>query len=186
MMELMKCAVCVSYLAEVKVVLEETDVTSDSAPKITEEQKQQSISTEGAETSQKTKKKKKRKLNGTGDSTSSECLMLLWCIVIIMQINASIWHVYTYTLIGVKKVKKQDEVKETTEASAGEEQESDEKQEECAEPVKFSENGNEKEGSAEEDDSDEDGPQLPSGLTGKHGTASFVKYSPQWVTYCLV
>lgn len=58
-------------------MLEEADVTSDSAPKITEEQKQQSISTEGGETSQKTKKKKKRKLNGTGDSTSSECLMLL-------------------------------------------------------------------------------------------------------------
>ncbi|CAM4601506.1 unnamed protein product [Leuciscus chuanchicus] len=127
---------------EVKVVLEEADVTSDSAPKITEEQKQQSISTEGGETSQKTKKKKKRKLNGTGDSTSS-----------------------------VKKVKKQDEVKETTEASAGEEQqESDENQEES---VKFSENGNEKEGSAEEDDSDEDGPQLPSGLTGAFEDKSF-------------
>lgn len=99
--------------------------------------------------------------------------------------NASIWHVYTYTLIGVKKAKKQDEVKETTEASAGEEQQkSDEKQEEeCAESVKFSENGNEKEGSAEEDDSDEDGPQLPSGLTGKHGTAGCVKYSLQSVIY---
>jgi len=71
-MELMKYAVCVSYLAEVKA-----DVTRDSAPNITEEQKEQSISTEGGETSQKTKKKKKRKLNGTGDSTSSECLMLL-------------------------------------------------------------------------------------------------------------
>jgi len=76
-MELIKYAVCVSNLADVKVVLEEADVTRDSAPNITEEQKEQSISTEVGETSQKTKKKKKRKLNGTGDSTSSECLMLL-------------------------------------------------------------------------------------------------------------
>jgi len=80
----------------------------------------------------------------------------------------------------VKKVKRQDEVKETTEASAGEEeQESDEKQEECAESVKLSENGNEKEGSAGEDDSDEDGPQLPSGLTGNQCTTGFDKYSVQ-------
>lgn len=72
----MKCVVCVSYLAEVKVVLEEADVTSESAPKVTENQ-QQSVSTEGGETSQKIKKKKKRKLDGTEDSTSSECLILL-------------------------------------------------------------------------------------------------------------
>lgn len=68
----------------------------------------------------------------------------------------------------MKKVKKQN-VKETTEESEKEEeQQSDE---ECAEPGKVSENGNDdKEGSTKEDDSDEDGPQLPSGLTGKHGT----------------
>lgn len=60
--------------------------------------------------------------------------------------------------VGVKKVKTQDDVKETTEASDGEE-----------EPEKVTENGNDdKEGSAEEDDSDEDGPELPNGLTGKH------------------
>lgn len=75
----------------------------------------------------------------------------------------------------MKKVKKQDQVKETTEALVGEEQPSDEKQEgEGSDPVKLAENGNEKEGSAEEDDSDEDGPQLPSGLTGRHGTACFM------------
>lgn len=68
--------------------------------------------------------------------------------------------------LGVKKVRKQDDVKGTTE----EEQQRDEKQqEECEE---LPENGNDaKVGSAEEDDSDEDGPQLPSGLTGKYGTA---------------
>lgn len=75
-MKLMKCVVCVCYLAEVKVVLEEADVTSDSAPKVTEEQ-QQGVSTDSGETSQKIKKKKKRKLDGTGDSTASECLVLL-------------------------------------------------------------------------------------------------------------
>lgn len=71
----------------------------------------------------------------------------------------------------VKKVKQQDVVKETAEASDGE----DEKQEEeCTEPEKVPENGNnDKEGSAEEDDSDEDGPELPSGLTGAFEDKSF-------------
>ncbi|XP_016410198.1 ATP-dependent RNA helicase DDX18-like isoform X1 [Sinocyclocheilus rhinocerous] len=105
------------------------------------EEQQQSISTEENETSQKIKKKK-RKLDGAGDAASS-----------------------------VKKVKKPDVVKETTEASDGE----DEKQEqECAEPEKVPENGNnDKEGSAEEEDSDEDGPELPSGLTGAFEDKSF-------------
>lgn len=97
-----------------------------------------------------------------------------------MEFNASTWHVYAYTHLGVKKVKKQDEVKETTEALVGEEQQSDETQEEeCAE------NGNEKEGSAEEDDSDEDGPQLPSGLTGRHGTTRFMINTVCNVSYML-
>ncbi len=84
--------------------------------------------------------------------------------------------------VGVKKVKKQDDVKETTEAS----DEEDEKQEEeCVESEKVTENGNDdKEGSAEEDDSDEDGPELPTGLTGKHDiTWNTVKHSLLWVIY---
>lgn len=36
--ELMKCAACVCDLAEVKAVLEESEVTGDSAPNLTEEQ----------------------------------------------------------------------------------------------------------------------------------------------------
>uniref|UniRef100_A0A671TAW0 ATP-dependent RNA helicase n=2 Tax=Sinocyclocheilus anshuiensis TaxID=1608454 RepID=A0A671TAW0_9TELE len=114
---------------------------SDSAPNISEEQQQQSISTQENEASQKIEKKK-RKLDGAGDAASS-----------------------------MKKVKKPDVVKETPEASDGE----DEKQEqECAEPEKVPENGNnDKEGSAEEDDSDEDGPELPSGLTGAFEDKSF-------------
>ncbi len=77
--------------------------------------------------------------------------------------------------VGVKKVKTQDDVKETSEASDGEE-------EECAEPERVLENGNDdKEGSAEEDDSDEDGPELPTGLTGKHDiTWNTVKHSLLW------
>lgn len=70
----------------------------------------------------------------------------------------------------------------------GEEQQSEMQEGECAEPVKFAENGNEKEGSAE-DDSDEDGPQLPSGLTGRHGTACFMINTfcnESYVELCLV
>ncbi|XP_042587621.1 ATP-dependent RNA helicase DDX18 isoform X1 [Cyprinus carpio] len=115
---------------------------SDSAPNVSEEQQQSN------ETSQEIKKKKKnkRKLHGAGDAAS-------------------------IGPVGVKKVKQQDVVKETTEASDGE----DEKQEEeRAEPEKVAENGNnDKEGSAEEDDSDEDGPELPSGLTGAFEDKSF-------------
>ncbi|XP_051567054.1 ATP-dependent RNA helicase DDX18 isoform X2 [Myxocyprinus asiaticus] len=124
---------------ESKVVLEEPEVTSDSAQKDTEEN----------ETSQNIKKrKKKRKLDGTGDTTSS-----------------------------VKKVKKPNEVEDATEISEGEEErQNDEKQEEeerkSAEPGKLLENGNqEKEGCADEEE--DDGPELPSGLTGAFEDRSF-------------
>lgn len=129
---------------EVKDVLDESEVASDSAPNVIEEQ-QQSVSDEVNETSQKPKKKKKkRKLDATGESTTSS----------------------------VKKAKKQSV--ETTQASAGEEEQQEEGN---LETVKCPENGNnEKEGSTEED-SDEDGPQLPSGLTGAFEDRSFASLS---------
>lgn len=67
--ELMKCSTCVSDLAELKIVLDE----SDSAPNVSEEQQQSN------ETSQEIKKKKKnkRKLHGAGDAASSEYLIVL-------------------------------------------------------------------------------------------------------------
>ncbi|XP_056611437.1 ATP-dependent RNA helicase DDX18 [Triplophysa dalaica] len=128
---------------EVNVDLEESDVISESTLTTTENQ-QQSFSAEENEPSHNIKKKKKkRKLDGTIDSTSS-----------------------------LKKVKKQKAGEHTTEASEVRENEQIvEISEEGEVPEKLPENGNEEKEDSEEED--EDGPELPLGLTGAFEDKSF-------------
>ncbi|XP_043104315.1 ATP-dependent RNA helicase DDX18 [Puntigrus tetrazona] len=130
---------------EVKVVLGESEVTSDSAPNVSEEQ-QESISTEENETSQKTKKKK-RKLDGAGDAKSS--------------------------VKKVKKQDEVKETTEASDGEDEKQEEAAEPEKLPENGNDDLEGSEEEEEEDDDDDSEDDGPELPSGLTGAFEDRSF-------------